>query len=532
MRLFAIAPLALSTLAAPALPRLFPAQPQSIQAPVLKWSQGGCDGWCETGWYSSPAVADLDGDGAPEVIGAAYSIFILDGATGVEEKQIDPTGDRQWPSLVVADLERDGDLEIITAHGGGYVHVFDHNGNPVWSRQPTPGNELRTLAVADLERDGDLEIIVASTRSENQWFVYEHNGSVRAGWPKLPDSSPGYASGCYNENVAAGDFDQDGRAEIIGPNDTHYLTAYQDNGAQIPANPIYGANKFWSQVGVHVDHSVDLRGYAICGSEHRPNFAASAPIIVDVNNDGLREAVVVGNVYNCQGNYRSLYEMVYLLNADRTRWNGNGFDWTVLPTPDGSSAPLSEDWHIIESSQPNPVAADLDNDGYKEILFPSYDGRMHAYWLDKSEHGNWPYSVYSPIEGKMRFATEPVIADLNRDGYAEVIFASWVEKNSALTGKLHILDYLGNVVHELDLPAAVGSPNWNGALAAPTLDNIDSDPDFELVLNTAHSGLVAYDLPGSSEARVLWATGRGDYLRSGAPNTPSQSWFYFPYLGR
>ncbi|GAF81261.1 unnamed protein product, partial [marine sediment metagenome] len=61
----------------------------SIQAPVLKWQNGGCySSWCETGWYSSPAVADLDGDGFMEVIGAAYSIFVMDGATGTLEWQI------------------------------------------------------------------------------------------------------------------------------------------------------------------------------------------------------------------------------------------------------------------------------------------------------------------------------------------------------------------------------------------------------------------------------------------------------------
>jgi hypothetical protein len=157
---------------------------------------------------------------------------------------------------------------------------------------------------------------------------------------------------------------------------------------------------------------------------------------------------------------------------------------------------------------------------------------MHAYWLDKSEHGNWPYSVYSPAEGRFRFASEPTVADLDRDGYAEVIFASWVEKGSNQTGKLHILDYLGNVIHEVSLPSAFGSPNWNGALAAPTLDNIDSDPDLEVVLNTAHSGLVAYDLPGSAGARLLWTTGRGSYLRSGSPIIPSQVWVYLPQLER
>jgi uncharacterized repeat protein (TIGR01451 family) len=45
---------------------------------------------------------------------------------------------------------------------------------------------------------------------------------------------------------------------------------------------------------------------------------------------------------------------------------------------------------------------------------------------------------------------------------------------------------------------------------------VDSDADVEVVLNTAHSGVVVYDLPGTAEARLLWPTGRGSYLRSGS----------------
>jgi hypothetical protein len=62
---------------------------------------------------------------------------------------------------------------------------------------------------------------------------------------------------------------------------------------------------------------------------------------------------------------------------------------------------------------------------------------------------------------------------------------------------------------------AFGSPDWNGGLAAPTLANIDSDADLEVVVNTAHSGVVAYDLPGTSKASVQWATGRGNFYRNG-----------------
>lgn len=56
---------------------------KEVQAPELKWQRGGCyASWCETGWYSSPAAADLDGDGRVEVIASAYSIVALDRRTG------------------------------------------------------------------------------------------------------------------------------------------------------------------------------------------------------------------------------------------------------------------------------------------------------------------------------------------------------------------------------------------------------------------------------------------------------------------
>jgi hypothetical protein len=85
-----------------------------LQPPVLKWQRGGCfNSWCETGWYSSPAVADLDGDGAPEVIAAAYDLMILDGATGALEKRADNSS-RAWPGVVVADIDANATPEIVS----------------------------------------------------------------------------------------------------------------------------------------------------------------------------------------------------------------------------------------------------------------------------------------------------------------------------------------------------------------------------------------------------------------------------------
>lgn len=181
-----------------------------VSEPVLKWQYGGCySSWCETGWYSSPAVVDLNGDGTQEVIAGAYSVFILNGADGSLSKKIEPAGSRIWPGVVVADLDGDDDIELVTAHGGGYVNVFDHIGASVWSRQPTTV-ELRGLSVYDLENDGTLEVIVnAAAGSKVNTWVYEHDGTLRSGWPQLSDDS-GYAYGIFNDNAAIADLDNDG----------------------------------------------------------------------------------------------------------------------------------------------------------------------------------------------------------------------------------------------------------------------------------------------------------------------------------
>jgi hypothetical protein len=487
----------------------------AVNPPVLKWQRGGCfASWCQTGWYASPAVADIDADGLQDVIWGAYDVVALRGADGVLKWRA-PNASRVWPGIAVADVDGNGSLEVVAGRGSDQLTVYNGAGGVVWTRNPFGGGEVRTLAVEDLEWGGPLEIVVgrASGGATRQLNVYDAAGNVRPGWPARRDGEPGAGWGMYNQNVTVADLNGDGLREVIGPTDTHYITALDRGGNQLGANAVYSGRQFWSQVGVHVDHAVDVRGWANCGAEHRPNFADSAPVVADVNGDGSAEIVVVGNVYNCGTSpYTSLYQMPFILRMDRTRWSGSGFDWTALPPPGPGTAPLAEDFNVIESVVPNPAVADLDGDGRKEILYPSYDGKLHAYWLDKTEHGSWPHDV--PGTG-IRFASEPVVADLDGDGHAEVIFTSWPQKGGTAVGQVHILDYHGTPLQVLDLPASHSAGTWNGGLAAPTLANIDADDDLELVVGTSHSGVVAYDLPGTAGARVLWRTGRGSFKRTG-----------------
>ncbi len=95
-----------------------------------------------------------------------------------------------------------------------------------------------------------------------------------------------------------------------------------------------------------------------------------------------------------------------------------------------------------------------------------------------------------------------------------------------------ILSWDGALLHAVDLPRS--SQDWDGALPGPTLGNIDADPDYEVVVGTAHTGLVAYDLPGSAGARILWGTGRGSAMRAGvaALSFAVKARVYVPISGR
>jgi hypothetical protein len=159
----------------------------------------------------------------------------------------------------------------------------------------------------------------------------------------------------------------------------------------------------------------------------------------------------------------------------------------------------------------NPAIADLDGDGAPEILYPSYDGRLHAMGLDKAELPGWPVDL-NPGGGPLRFASEPAAADLDGDGRLEVLFHVWTGKGSDADGELRIVDWQGAPLASVPIPR--NGDDWSGALGAPTLANVDGDPDLEVLSGTTGAGLVAHELPGTAGARIAWGTSRGGFARA------------------
>ncbi len=489
----------------------------AIGAPVLLWQNGSCQGsFCTTGYYGSVSVADLDNNGSKEVIYAGYRISILDGADGSDILTTGVVHSRAWSSVALADIDNDGTVEILSGHGDGGLYVHDNALVDLWSVNPI-GSEVRSLAVQDLDLDGTLEVAVGiATSSATSSWVYEHDGSVRTGWPQL-SGGVGFGWGIYGDGIAMGNIDADTNGELVIPTDVSHIGAYEADGSEIAANAMY-AGSVWGAVPSFINLADEIQGWGLAGT-HRGQFGIGAATLANLDGIGGNEVIVTGRTETVGDPPGSLYTSLFVFNGDRSRYNSGGNDWSVLPVSGG--APLTEDYNVIESVRVSPVAADLDGDGEKEIIYAASDGKVHAMWLDKTEHGNWPYDVADGIDGLLRFASEPVVADLNNDGSAEVIFSSWVEKGSDDWGRLHIVDSLGNMLHEISLPAPPGSSDWSGGMAAPTLAELDGDADLELLINTAAGGVLAYDLPGSDNAHVLWKTGRGNDWRNGTGPIPN-----------
>lgn len=487
--------------------------------------------WTEEGYYSSPEICDVDDDGAMEIIFSNYSITVLDAKSGETKWKVNSGYDRStaceefgksnghtWPDIVVDDINGDGKKEIITGHGGGVISVLSAQGYALagWPQKPLD-KSVRSIEVADLENDGKKEIIVGYAIAGSQSvYVYNCDGKVRDGWPQLSsvNGSKTWLDGIYMDGIAAEDIDGDGYKEIIVPSDLSFVSVFYASGEPVNANNNVFSRKSWGQVPFYEDYQTSMRcdnggwGFDIKGGEYREDlfkgeFGHAKAVVSDVDKNGSKEIIVstimCDRTYFPEGYPPTEYMTIGIFNADRTRYKNDslGYNWETIPTDLGK--PLFQNEQSVASNVFQvPVVSDIDGDGKNEILFNSYNGKVHCFSLNKKEPYAWPYSLTKRTNPMYQYASPVVCKDLNGDGRQEVIFTSFYDDKQgygAIRGYLYILNYEGKEIAKVQLPdSKEKGRHANGGKAMPKVCDIDGNGDFEIVINTMQSGICVYDV--------------------------------------
>jgi hypothetical protein len=501
----------------------------------------------ETGWFSSPAIVDLAGDGKKEIVAPLYSTFVFDSSGKQIAKGTSSQG-RVYAPGVVADIDHDGIIEVVVGGNNGTVAAYEFKSGTLsvksgWPASTCSGGqcpEARGMAAADLDGNGTIEVVVTTTNTSTtgaQVFVFEPDGTTRSGWPRYNSTTDptfngqgntGY--GEYGENVGIGNLDDDAALEIVTTYDNHQINLFKQDGTSVdasswfsnPATMYLNMPMGWGQFIRWVDPMVELDHYHLhTGAWPDVNttmwlqWTASPPNVVDVDGDGKNDVVGIPNA------------------EEHTPYVTHGFAFMALHGAQTSGAhsaerltafqtlPLSEQPPVRASSDyyppdgiPAPTTVDIVGDPRPEIIAAINDGYVYAISPDGARLWRYDYAKGAP----KTFASEVVVADLNKDGSPELVFGTYSLQPNA--GRIVVLAATGAELFDITLPNQGMDGNGIGVPAAPTLGDLDGNGTLEIVVTTFDHGLDVYTVPGSGGGCMLWPTGRANLLRNGmGPST-------------
>lgn len=485
---------------------------EEVSEPVLLTTL--FDRWHE-GWLSSPAVADLDGDGENEIIvprDSLLQVWHLDG-TIVHQKELPG---RIWASPVVADLRPDiPGLEVAVA-SRQMINAWDAQGNELPGFPFEWRDELRSIAAADIDGDGYLELVSVTTGKleeggQTDIIIAIHaNGDVVSGFPPNTTGASGCDDACYvhsgyDQNVALGDVDGDGIADILAPQDNAYVSLHDGTGRAFDAAPIFeGKTKFPGIRFLH-DYEQAQQGWAEDEeSANQAHFTNTAPAIVDVDGDGTSEIVMLGSVQNAAQSDRERGVALWVVRNDGTRPD----DWTLpYHAPDFLDGLWDPGDNIVAiTNQVTVVDLDPESPGV-EFVFAGFDGRIHA--VSSQNEQLWQ-QTYANSPGV--FTGGVISADLSKDGRPELIFSTYSSESGV--SALFILSANGAILHQIPLPD-------RGAMPVPTAADVDGDGTLEIIVSLKDGidrerQVLIYSVPNSGTLCLPWPTGRGNLRRTGS----------------
>ena len=384
-------------------------------------------------------------------------------------------GDAIWSSPALADIDGDGKKEAVFGTNKGNVHVISRDGQDITGFPILLNDIIRSSpAIGDLDGDKDPEIAVGC--EDGMLDAFDADGSMLSGFPCK-------TAGAITSSPSIGDIDGDGKPEIVVGSTDGGVYAWNHDGSNVCGFPLITNGEVWSSPALgDLDHDVKpeitvgslyvCKGLIQCFGEYitgssagnifslddngsvlagfpkslseTDNIGYSSPILCDMDQDGSMEMVIAGS------------HDLYVKTSDESRDDFKGFPRKV----EGS---LQDSFLAI---------ADLNNDSRPEIVGGSTDGKLHVWLWNGMDMPGFPIQT----GGYVKYVT---LGDLDGDGSQEILGGS--TDNRVHAWRLNGIEVEGFPKVTLD---DIGT--------APTLADIESDGSLELVVGSNDGQLYAW----------------------------------------
>ncbi|KAJ8614593.1 hypothetical protein CTAYLR_004976 [Chrysophaeum taylorii] len=376
----------------------------------------------------------------------------------VEDVQLAWFDDAYYSTPTLADVDEDGDLDVVVGSSSGYLSLFQNFGGwrffeaPVES--PFAGIDVgfeSTPALGDLDDDGDVDLVIGNSWGSSTYYLNVGDATTPIFESVEEESSPFAGIGVYSHSAPVlADLDGDADLDLVIGEVWGTMLYYRNIGD--PRSP------FFRQVHPSPFDGIDV-GY-LC-----------KPAFVDLDNDGDLD-LVVGE---------SEGHLLYFRNVGGGGQNNRSSSFERVV----SSSPFVDvGYHSA------PIFADLDNDGDLDMIIGELEGVVGGilnYYLDV---GGATTPKFEEAFADSPFAnldvgtySAPAVADLDNDGDLDLVVG-------VIWGTLASVPQPEEGSPFDDIKVEYGS--------APAFGDLDGDADLDLLLGSSFGNLAFYPNVGDS----------------------------------